>query len=366
MRKYAYNEITLMQYIMLIHGAQLGLGILQLPRELAEAAGTDGWISLIIGWMASVCVSLIVIQVMKKNPDATLLDALSIYFGKWGRIVGGIAISLYFGFFTFTLMARSLLFIKVWILPRTPDYVIMLLFVIPTYLVTRNGLRVLGRYAELMFYLFVPLLAVFLVPWGDAHLLYLLPVVKEGWKPILHAVQTTVVSFLGFEVAFFLYPFLQKKHLASIGIVVANTISMLVYLIVIITCFVFFSPEGITWFMQPTLNLLKVVEFQFVERLEIVLLAFYLFITFRVWSSYLFWSVFCTTQLQGKQDHRLHLMLFLLGMTIYPIFFNFTFTQNDNLQKLFGKLGIGFAYAFPVLLWLYTWGYDYVKRRKAG
>ncbi|MFE5318567.1 endospore germination permease [Paenibacillus sp. NPDC056579] len=366
MRKYTYNEITFMQYIMLIHGAQLGVGILQLPRELAEKAGTDGWISIVLGWAMSIVASLIIIRIMQKNPDATLLDAFGVYFGKWGKIGGGVILIAYFGFLTFIIMARSLLFIKTWILPRTPDVMIMLLFAIPTYLIARNGLRVLGRYAELTFYLFLSMAFVFFIPWGEAHWHYLLPVVKEGWKPILLAAQTTVVSFLGFEVAFFLYPFLQKKHLAPAGIVIANTISMCIFLLITISCFTFFSPEGILWFMQPTLNLLKVVEFQFIERLEIVLLAFYLFVVFRVWASYLFWTVYCTTQLRGKEDHRLDLKLYLLGMVLYPLIFNFTFTQNDNLQKLYGMLGIIFAFVLPVVLWLYTCGYDYVQRRRTG
>ena len=41
MKKYAYNEITLMQYIFLINGTQVGTGVLALPRVLAEKAGKE-------------------------------------------------------------------------------------------------------------------------------------------------------------------------------------------------------------------------------------------------------------------------------------------------------------------------------------
>ena len=53
MKKYAYNDITLMQYIVLINGMQVGTGVLSLPRVLAEKAGTDGWIAILIGWIFS-------------------------------------------------------------------------------------------------------------------------------------------------------------------------------------------------------------------------------------------------------------------------------------------------------------------------
>ena len=48
--KYTKNQITLMQYIFLIHGVQVGVGLLTLPRELAEKAG-DGWLDRHHYWL---------------------------------------------------------------------------------------------------------------------------------------------------------------------------------------------------------------------------------------------------------------------------------------------------------------------------
>ena len=72
-----------MQYILMIHGVQMGVGVLTLPRELAEKAGTDGWITIIISWFFTTMAGLIIIQIMKKYPNGTILDLLSHYFGKW-------------------------------------------------------------------------------------------------------------------------------------------------------------------------------------------------------------------------------------------------------------------------------------------
>ncbi|MEB8811920.1 GerAB/ArcD/ProY family transporter, partial [Bacillus cereus] len=46
MKKYAHNDITVMQYIFIINASQVGTGVLSLPRVLAEKAGTDIWIAL--------------------------------------------------------------------------------------------------------------------------------------------------------------------------------------------------------------------------------------------------------------------------------------------------------------------------------
>ncbi|MED3564373.1 GerAB/ArcD/ProY family transporter, partial [Bacillus xiapuensis] len=148
MKKYAYNEITLMQYIFLINGTQVGTGVLSLPRVLAENAGTDGWIAIIIGWIFSVAASILIVKTVERYPDDTLYEILIRLFGK---IIGkaiAIVYMMYFAFYAFNILVNGCLYIKAWFLPRTPDYIILILFAIPTFLVVRNGIRILGRYSE--------------------------------------------------------------------------------------------------------------------------------------------------------------------------------------------------------------------------
>ncbi|MFU2105189.1 GerAB/ArcD/ProY family transporter, partial [Paenibacillus larvae] len=47
-----------MQFILLIHGIEVGLATLPLPSQLAQYAGTDGWISLILGWFLVTIISI--------------------------------------------------------------------------------------------------------------------------------------------------------------------------------------------------------------------------------------------------------------------------------------------------------------------
>ena len=209
--KYTQNQITFMQYIFLIHGVQVGVGLLTLPRELAEKAGTDGWISLIIGWLFSTLASLIIIQVMKNYPNGTIIDLLTHYFGKWFGKIAAFIFILYFAFLGSIIFVREGLFIQFWILPQTDMFILLLLLSIPSYLIVRNNITILGRYAELVFFMTTWMLFFYFTPLKEAHWLHLLPIIKEGWKPILTAAKTTIFSFLGFEIAFFLYPFLQKN-----------------------------------------------------------------------------------------------------------------------------------------------------------
>ncbi|KQL46200.1 spore gernimation protein [Brevibacillus choshinensis] len=364
MRKYAFNEITLLQYIFFIHVLQVGLGVLTMPRELAESAGTDGWISILIGWAIANAASLIIIQVMKRHPEATIIEIVTFYFGRW--IGGGITvlIALYFIVAAIIVLFSAISLLKVWVLTHTPTYVIVILLMIPTYLILHSNLRVLGRYNELVFYLSLWMPFLLAMTLRESHLIHLLPVLKDGWMKVLLTAKSTVLSFFGFETAFFLYPFLQKKQAASIGIVIANTLSMLVFLFVTLVAFAYFSPDEITLYTWPTLSLLKVIEIRFLERVDIVFLSVYMFMLSTTWIPYMFFALFSTSQLLGKQDHSGPLKVFACLTIVLSFFFDPSFIQLEAMTKMWSKYGLIFAYAFPLCLWMYAWMHDLFHRRR--
>lgn len=357
------QKVTLMQYIFLIHGTQVGIGLMALPRKLAEKGGTDGWMAIPIGWGLSTLVSLGILQVMKRHPNQTIVDVLPRYFGKWLAKIGIVLISLYMAFYAYTILDRAVLYIKEWILQQTPTFQIFFLFLIPTFLIVRKGFQVIGRYTVLIFFLSSWLLFLLLVPLKDAHGVFLLPFFKEGVSPILQSVPATIFPFMGFEISFFLYPFLTKKKWAPAGIVIANTLSMLIYLYITLLCFVFFSPNGITQYYDPTLVLLQVIQLPFLERFDIVVLAVYLFIVSTTWLPLLWCSVFSVNSLYHGHQYYKPVMGLLVIFLAVTFFVNPSYNDNDKLIQLLTKAGLIFAYAFPVFLWLYTSVFNRIQRR---
>ncbi|PYI54930.1 GerAB/ArcD/ProY family transporter [Paenibacillus flagellatus] len=352
MKKYGFNEITLMQYILIIHGIQVGIGVLTMPRDLAEKAGTDGWISILIGWGIAVAASLTIVNVMKRHPDGTLLDLVTNRFGKIAGKAMTIVMALYLILGFTTTIATAISITRVWILSQTPPSVILILFFIPGYIIARSGVRILGRYSELVFFLAAGSPFVLLATLPNAHWLHMLPVLKEGWLRVFVTARSTVLSFLGFELSFFLYPFLNRKERAGVGIVIANTLSMLVFVFVTVVCNLFFSPDEITEYTWPTLSLLKVIEFRFLERFDIVFLAFYLFIFSTTWLPLLLFAAFCTSQLTGREDHSLHLAFTIVVAIAVSWFYFPQFTHLVAMQNLWSIVGIIVAYGLPVLLWV--------------
>ncbi|MEK3884472.1 GerAB/ArcD/ProY family transporter [Paenibacillus sp. PL2-23] len=352
MKKQGINEITLVQYTFLIHGMQIGVGMLSLPSALAEKGGTDGWIALFVGWLASLTASILIIQLMKRYPDCTLPELLSRIMGKWAGKAAYLFFGLYYALFAYTVLARMSLHIESWILQQSNASIFFLLFCIPTYMIARKGLRILGRYAEFIFLFSLWMLYMFLLPLREAHWLHILPILKDGMLPVVDAIPSTLLSFLGFEAAFFFYAGLNKKKHAVKGMVIANTLTLLVYVMVTIVCFVFFSPDDISSYHEPVISLLKVIEFRFVERVDIIVFSGYLLIVSTTWIPSIHIATSCASQLFGSRKFT-RTLLILLGIGCIIVFGHGpTFIKNNELIKLLNIYGFIAAFALPLLLWL--------------
>ncbi|OPA80048.1 hypothetical protein BVG16_04670 [Paenibacillus selenitireducens] len=361
------QQITFMQYVFLIHGMQVGIGFLTLPRELSLIAGTDGWISIIIGWLSAVIASIFIIQIMKKHPDATLPDLFKIYFGTWIGKLGTMFVVLYFMSVSFLILFSALTIIKVWLLPKTPLVILTVLILIPTYQLIRYGIRSLGRYAEIIFYISIWMIVVLTIPLNDSHWHYLRPVLKEGWYPVLLGVRTTIFSYLGFEIAFWMYPYLKSKQLATRGIILANTLTMTINLIVTIVCFVFFSQQEIVKYNWPTLSLLKVIEPNFLNRWDVIFLSSYVLIISVTWIISIFIVIQNTSNLIGNPKLEPYLLIiFIVLLITAAAFIVWTQSRLTRLTDMLTSCGLILSYAFPVVLWMYTTLFDRIFPRRTS
>ncbi|NIK78117.1 spore germination protein (amino acid permease) [Paenibacillus castaneae] len=365
MKKYAANQITFLQFVFILHGSQVGTGIFALPRILAEKAGTDGWISVILAWCCNLIASVVIIKVFKKYPNDTLPDLLIRLFGK---IVGRILILpiiVYFAFMVWNILIATMLYVKGWFLPMTPDYVVMILLIVPGYLVASKGARVLGRYSELVFYMTIWLFLILIFAIKDSHWIHLLPIVKEGWLPIFQGVAATIYPFLGFEILFVIYPFLQKKHLAVRGVVLANTITLAIHLGITLISFAFFSPDGITEYNEPVFNLLKVIEFHFIERFDMVFLALYLFVVTTCWLPYAFGAILSTEIWLGKKNSQAIAAILVVFIILLILLTHPSWNESNKWTQIINQAGIGFAYLFPFLLYIYVGIYNRFQRSES-
>ncbi|RTE09171.1 GerAB/ArcD/ProY family transporter [Paenibacillus whitsoniae] len=357
------SQITLLQYILTIHSVQIGAGLIPLPGELAKGCGTDGWIALILGYIVSIAAGLIIVQVMKLHPQGTITDLVAHYFGRWAAKGLMIVFICYFIAFMYFIYHRMALLVQNWIMQQTSPYLLMLLFLPPAYVIANGGFRIFSRYAEITFILslFIPLALLFLLK--NAHWIHLLPIVQNGWMPIFRTLRSTLVTFFGFEMAFFLYPYLENQKAASLGIVLANTITLCVYLFFTLLSFVIFSPDELVTYHNTLISLFKMVEFRFVERYDILILSVYVLLIMRTWLPMMIAVALCTKQLGIKGSSGLHIGILLAGMVIVTWLNNPSWNFSTRLNNWLLYAGSAVAFGLPLLLWALLSGRRLFARR---
>ena len=331
------------QYVFVIYKTQIGIGILTIPHYLFLSSGIDGWITIIFGWLVSVIISFLIINTLEKHPNETLFDLLPKYFGKWlGKMI-------LFCWILYTLFAASYVFmysiflIKVWVLPNTDPILLGLLFLVPIYQITKHSLPMISRYP------------IILITAHNGLWLNLLPIMKDGWVPIFKSTPLTSLSFLGFEMAYLLYPRLQNKKFAYKGIFIANTMNAIVLIMVTILSFVRLSEAELSYAIWPTLDLIKLIRFPFLERLEIIFISAYIIILFMTVIPYLYMGLTGTLQLFPKTIKMKPVLAVVLLIWMIILFFPVIgFQPIIYFKRWFSNLGYIFAFLFPIFLWLYS------------
>lgn len=347
------QEISLLQFILTITSIELGASILTLPADLAQEAGTDGWISIIMGYVLATVVGLCIIKVMSKHPEKTMQQILIFYFSPFlGKLI--VVIWIIYAFLTaFSIFDASIYIINEWILPNTPNYLIAVLFIVPVYMALRDGVRLISRFQLVVFFLTIWLPLILLFSLNNSHIMFLLPTLKEGWGPVIQGTRISVFAFLGFELAFLFYPYLKQKQYAAKGIIIANSITLLIYLQITLICFVVFSPDEISKYIWPTLTLVKPIRFSFLERFEIVYVSFYILIFLTSVIPYVFFVTENISELFHRRSRsQLYIVLgfFLMSYMFYqPYFKDITFFNN-----VLSSISYFVAFAFPLFLWLYV------------
>lgn len=349
------HGLSWIQFTLLIYKTQVGVGILSAARILIDGAGTDGWILVIIGCVISILMGGIILAIMRRYPNQTLYDLLEKFLGRWlGKgfifiwVIYGLLISTYVVMMTIHL-------IHIWILPDTKVYLLMLLLIIPIYMITSKGIQLIGRYAEFVFLVasFLPFLILFALQ--DMDWRNFLPILKDGWQPVLRHIHTVMPFYFGIELAFIWYPFLRDQKKAFRGMVIANLLTFFILMIVTIISLLEFSPMEIKRLVWPTVSLLTFIQFPFLESFEVIVLSLYIYVLLATLIPYLYVAIFGVQKLVKKNSVQIGkwTLVFVLAIWLLLALFQFpSFIKIMQVAPFFEQMGFGMVFGFPILFGL--------------
>ncbi|WP_427127424.1 GerAB/ArcD/ProY family transporter (plasmid) [Priestia megaterium] len=283
-------------------------------------AGKDAWLSILLAMCGGTVLFYIFYSLFRQYPNLLFTGYIRKIFGKYIGWIVGLLYCLHFLYICGRNVRELGDLLVSSTLPETPLLAITLTLVLVMCYVIYLGIEVVGRTAEVFIVVLFLLGAAgnfFVLVSGDVDFHQIRPFLEHGWKPILTTAFPHLLIFpFGEMIAFtMLLPYLNRPQLvkrAWLGAVISSGL-ILSWMFVLNT-----SVLGIDVMQRsvfPTLTAVgKVNLFDFIERLDAIVVFTLLITVFFKASIYLYAAVVGITDLFKLNNYRQ--ILFLIGTIV--------------------------------------------------
>lgn len=333
----------------------VGIGVLSLPNVLANIAGRDGWISIIISGILMIPMVWIINEIFQRNPGK---DYFQIVRSTLGNILFYILMSILVVHLIISLglTTRNLgELIKAFLLPNTPIEIIILSFIIACSYIATYGIDVISRagyfiYPIIIGTIFILVLAC--IPTADFK--GVLPILKSDINQLPKAIGTSFVSFQGFEILLFSLPYAEDNRKTFKSSLLAILMVTITYLSIFIITLSNFSLKQTQRQVFPVLMLAKQIDLPgyFLENLDGLFMAIWVLIIFGTIGPLLFATSKTLSEIFRTKGHK----YFVLALI--PIIY-FVSLIPDNTTELFivqkkylTKIGLISIVITPILVFI--------------
>jgi spore germination protein AB len=253
----------------LVHTMQLGIGVLGYQRIIAQTAGYDAWISVVIAGL-SVHIILWMIYKIAETANGDIVSAHTFVFGKkMGKLLS-LPFVLYFLLICVSVLRTFIEVVQVWMFQDMSTFWYSLAFCSLAIYIIFGGFRTVTGVAFFGVVLPAYLLFTFFFTIPYADLRNLLPIFDHSIRDLVMASYQMSLTYLGYEILLFIYPFIKEpqksKKWAHLGVL----LSTFLYTFLTIVTFAYFSEGQLQKNVWATLTMWKIVEMPFVERFEYI------------------------------------------------------------------------------------------------
>ncbi|OLO39189.1 hypothetical protein BTR23_09030 [Alkalihalophilus pseudofirmus] len=342
----------------------LGVGILTVPRGLANAVGTtDGWISILIAGIVTMFAIYLYTLLQQNYPKKTYLQYIAEgRAGNWGAKLIGLIILIYF-LTLVSLQSRLLaMAVKMYLIDQTPaEVVVAIILLIITYAASKGVQGIVHIHLMFTPFIFLALFSVIIFNLGEADFGQLSPVMSEGIGPILEGVLAPMFSFVGIILLFFFMSHMEVSDYRPLSLNLFMLIIILTFTFLTITTYAIFGLEMTKVITFPSIELAKEIELigAFIERLESLFLTVYIMAIFTTMANILLIiHEVVYEQFIGTQKHRSSIPAIILFVIFLVAFIPDSITELESLGKFLATFGV------VLLIFLFLIGFLTVWLRK--
>lgn len=358
------SSISNTQLVFMIIQSQIGVGILSLPHDVSLISKNDGWISTLIAGLIVQVIILVLWGLCRRFPSLTLYEIIPHLLGKR---LGKVIILCYIIYFIITgslVLSRYSQIIDIWILQRTPNWILILLMLGVCVYLVKDNLRSMARFYVLVTPLLIILFGLITYSLKDANFLYLFPIGQTGITTILKGSKEAAFSYLGFEFMLILYPFVMASGTRKlVAISTANIFVTLFYTYMVFASLVFFEPrKDIFLTPQPLLYMIKAYSFQIIERIDLFFLSIWIISVATSIGNWLFLSSYGLKHLFKHANYSAFLP-FSAGVIFIIALLPDNETDLEKFNKFLEPAHFGFIIIIPLLLFLISF---FLPKKRRG
>ncbi|CAN7761852.1 GerAB/ArcD/ProY family transporter [Paenibacillus sp. LjRoot56] len=338
----------------LMYVSMVGVGVLNFQREVAEHAGYNAYISVVLVGISIHLILWMIYKILRSNQEG--LDVTTVNTTCFGKIAGNIinfAIVLYFCFGAFIEFKAYIEVIQLWVFPSIKILPISTILVLLIYYTVSGGFRsvtglsFLGLLITLIFILPENLLV---LPY--IHPLNLMPLFNHSITDILLSSKSMLYQFLGFEALLLFYPFIKSPTKSQKWAHLAVFFITLMYLMLIINTFMYYSEGQLREIFWPTIDMLKIIEGPVFQRIEYLAISMWL-IKILAGISLGLWAACRGMKNVFQIKPRASLLAFLVGILILEYFLKDRIIFRW-ISEFYSDVGLYFIYGYIPIMFVVT------------
>lgn len=357
------------QIAFILFGFIVGYGVMGLPKNIAENAGTGAWFVLLIGTVLATIITYLILYLGYVHENKTLYEYSELLVGKFLTKVFVIIYIIEFFLFATMITRSSSEIIRLTVLIKTPSWALCSTILLAVLYAVVSKLKVIARLCEIYgIIIIVTYLIVFFLISTQGKLLNIRPLFDPSDISVyLKASLMTTLPFMGMEILTVI-PLSRRDNNKKVFKYAGLMILFIgfLYIFAVESCISVMGVESIVYFKDSLLATVRRVDIrwlQFLRRLDGLLLI--------VWIM----SIYCTVAVLGygtvflinkffKKDHfnLIAVIVFILSFILsqYPQ----TFQEIESLLNYTTYIGLLTAIIIPGFLLIVTKVKKYDKKAK--
>lgn len=357
------DVLTSRQLLVILITVIMAMNSFTAPRTVAEQAGRDGWLSMILAGVWSMLVAVAAVRLASLFPRQSPNGWIPQLLGLW---VGKLFLSFYILFVLLSAAWTLRVFsdvLRIYLLPSTPAEVIIFSLLLCVLYLASYGINPMARVTDILFLVGIVPGSILIVAFQtDKNLGELLPVMAEGFLPVVQGIMPALPLYHGWMIAIYLVQFMDTPKEATRAVAVALAALALFFTSGYVLAIATFGPLELQYLLYPVVELVREMEGikGFIEKLDLLFLIAFIIGIFVSVTFTCYVSALAASQFLGLRDHR-PLLLSLLPLLYFLALLPSCYKAAEQLGEWISYGGLALdllVISLVVLAWY--------KMRKGG